>query len=285
MFLPTFINGLTIASYLFILAIGLNLSFGLLRIVNMNHGTFYLFGGFIGWNILKITRNWYLGLLLAGISMGILAFLEEFILLRRVRGKITVETLITLSISIIFADLVILIWGGYPRQIRIPKLLMGQFDVGNFLVPKYNVFIILFALIIGIIFWVILKRTKIGMIIRAGVDNFEIVSTLGINVKLLFTCVFTVAGFMAGIAGMIGGTFQMIAPGEDFRVMINTLLVIIIGGMSSFGGSVIGALIIGMIFTFGSVLAPQFSLFFMFAPVAIVLVFRPQGLFGRKEIR
>jgi branched-chain amino acid transport system permease protein len=285
MFLPTFINGLTIASYLFILAIGLNLSFGLLRIVNMNHGTFYLFGGFIGWNILKITRNWYLGLLIAGISMGILAFLEEFILLRRVRGKITVETLITLSISIIFADLVILIWGGYPRQIRIPKLLMGQFDVGNFLVPKYNVFIILFALIIGLIFWIILKRTKIGMIIRAGVDNFEIVSTLGINVKLLFTCVFTVAGFMAGIAGMIGGTFQMIAPGEDFRVMINTLLVIIIGGMSSFGGSVIGALIIGMIFTFGSVLAPQFSLFFMFAPVAIVLVFRPQGLFGRKEIR
>ncbi|MDR2158626.1 MAG: branched-chain amino acid ABC transporter permease [Treponema sp.] len=285
MLLPTFLNGLTIASYLFILAIGLNLSFGLLRIVNMNHGTFYLFGGFIGWNVLKVTRNWYLGLLLAGISMGILAFLEEFLLLRRVRGKTTVETLITLSVSIIFADLVILIWGGYPRQIRIPRLLQGQFSAGGFLVPKYNIFIILFALLIGLIFWIILKKTRIGMIIRAGVDNFEIVATLGINVKLLFTCVYTIAGFMAGIAGMIGGTFQMIAPGEDFRVMINTLLVIIIGGMSSFGGSIVGAIIIGMIFTFGSVLAPQFSLFFMFAPVAIVLVFRPHGLFGKKGIK
>ncbi|MDR3259249.1 MAG: branched-chain amino acid ABC transporter permease [Fusobacteriaceae bacterium] len=283
MFLPTFINGLTIASYLFILAIGLNLSFGLLRIVNMNHGTFYLFGGFIGWNVLKITQNWYLGLLLAGVSMGIFAFLEEFLLLRRVRGKTTVETLITLSISIIFADLVILFWGGYPRQIRIPKLLQGQFTLGNFLVPKYNVFIILFALFIGITFWLLLKKTKIGMIIRAGVDNFEIVSTLGINVKMLFTGMFTVAGFMAGIAGMIGGTFQMIAPGEDFRVMINTLLVIIIGGMSSFEGSILGSLIIGMIFTFGSLLAPQFSLFFMFAPVAIVLTIRPQGLFGKRR--
>jgi branched-chain amino acid transport system permease protein len=216
--------------------------------------------------------------------MGILAFLEEFLLLRRVRGKTTVETLITLSVSIIFADLVILIWGGYPRQIRIPAFLRGQFDLGNFLIPKYNVFIILFALLIGIVFWTILRKTKIGMIIRAGVDNFEIVATLGINVKLLFTCVFTVAGFMAGIAGMIGGTFQMIAPGEDFRVMINTLLVIIIGGMSSFEGSILGALIIGMIFTFGSLLAPQFSLFFMFAPVAIVLVIRPQGIFGKKAV-
>jgi branched-chain amino acid transport system permease protein len=144
------------------------------------------------------------------------------------------------------------------------------------------VFIIVFFFFFGLVFWTILHKTKIGIIIRAGVDNFEITATLGINVKLLFTSIFTVGGFMAGIAGMIGGTFQMIAPGEDFRVMINTLLVIIIGGISSFEGSILGALIIGMIFTFGSVLAPQFSLFFMFAPVAIVLVFRPQGLFGRR---
>jgi len=282
MLFSTFLNGITIAGYLFIMAIGLNLSFGLLRIVNMSHGTFYLFGGFVGWNVLKVTGNWYLGLLLAGITMGVFAFLEEFLLLRRARGKATVETLITLSVSVIFADLVILIWGGYPRQIRIPGLLRGQLEIVGVRYPKYNLFIILFAVALGFIFWLILKKTKIGMIIRAGVDNFEIVATLGINVRRLFTCVFSAAGFMAGLAGMIGGTFQMIAPGEDSRVMVYTLLIMIIGGMGSFEGAILGSLIIGLTFTFGSVLAPQFSLFFLFAPVAIVLVFRPQGLLGRR---
>lgn len=285
MIFSTFLNGLTIAGYLFIMAIGLNLSFGLLRIVNMSHGTFYLFGGFVGWNVLKVTGNWFLGLLAAGISMGVLSFFEEFFLLRRARGKTTMETLITLSFSVICADLAIWIWGGFPRQIKIPKILMGQFSIGSINFPKYNLFIILFAAVIGITFWLILKKTKIGMIIRAGVDNFEIVSTLGINVGRLFTRVFAVSGFMAGLAGMIGGTFQMISPGEDSKVMIYTLLIVILGGMGSFGGAIVGALIIGMIFTFGSVFAPQFALFFMFAPVAIVLVFRPQGLFGRRPAK
>lgn len=281
MYLIAILNGLSVAGYLFIMAIGLNMSFGLMRIVNMNHGSLYLFGGFIGWTVSKFIGNWWLGLLCAGLSMALVALIEEVLLLRRARGMTTVETLITLSISIIGGDAVIAIWGGYTRQITIPAFAQGVIKLGNFYFPKFNFFIILFATVIGVAFWIVYKKTKLGMMLRAGVDNFEIVSTCGINIKRLFTCVFAVSGFLAGVAGMIGGTYQMIVSGQDSTVMVYTLLVVIIGGIGSFGGSIIGAIVIGMIFTFGSMWAPQFSYFFMFAPVALVLVFRPQGLFGK----
>ncbi len=209
------LNGLTMAGYLFIMAIGLNMSFGLMRIVNMNHGTLYLFGGFVGWTVTKATGNWWLGMAAAGLSMGVVAFLEEFLLLRRARGRTTMETLITLSVAIIGSDVMIWIWSGKTRQIDIPKFAQGIFRVGNYYFPRFNVFIILFAALIGLVFWLVYRRTKIGMIIRAGVDNFEIVATCGINIKRLFTAVFAVSGFLAGIAGMIGGTDQMIESGQD----------------------------------------------------------------------
>lgn len=280
-YVSTFLNGLTIAGYLFLMAIGLNLSFGLMNIVNMSHGTMYLAGGFVGWSVLAKTGSWLIGLLAAGAAMGAFAFLEEVLFLRRARGNMTMETLITLSISIIGADLVVGIWSGRTRQVKIPGMLQGAFPIGDFYFPRYNLFIILFAVLLGIVFWFILKKTKIGMIIRAGVDNYEIVATLGINIKLLFTCIFTVSGLLAGLAGMIGGTFQNLVSGQDSKVMVYTLLIVIIGGMGSFGGAIVGSLIIGMAFTFGSIFAPQFSQFFLFAPVAVVLVFRPQGLFGK----
>lgn len=280
-YLSTFLNGLTIAGYLFLMALGLNLSFGLMNIVNMSHGTMYLAGGFIGWTVLSKTGSWFFGLLMAGAAMGVFAFLEDLFFLRRARGNMTMETLITLSISIIGADLIVGIFSGRTRQVKIPKLLQGAFPVGDFYFPRYNLFIILFAIFFGLLFWYVLKRTKIGMIIRAGVDDQEIVSTLGIDIKLLFSAIFTLSGILAGIAGMIGGTFQNLVSGQDSSVMVYTLLIVIIGGMGSFEGAIFGSLIIGMAFTFGSLLAPQFSQFFLFAPVAIVLVSSPRGIFGK----
>lgn len=281
MLLLPFLNGLTIAALLFIMAIGLNLSFGLLRVVNMSHGAFYLLGGYVGITLMKMTGNWVLALIFGGLCTAVLAFLQELILLRRVRGQATSETLITLSIAIIISDLIIVIWGGNPKMIRIPSLLKGFISLGAKNIPVYNIFVFCFACFLCLVMWLILKKTKIGMIIRAGVDNFEITATLGINIRRVFSLVFTAAGFMAGVAGVIGGTFLMVAPGEDWRILTFTLLIIIIGGMGSFIGSIIGSLIIGMIFSLGSVFIPQFSLFLMFAPVAIVLVIRPKGLFGR----
>lgn len=263
------------------MAIGLNLSFGLMRICNMNHGTFYLLGGFIGWSVVKATGHWWLGLGAAALAVGLIALLEEFLLLRHARGKTTMETLITLSISIIGADLMIAIWTGKTRQIDIPSFAKGVLKVGNYYFPKFNVFIIIFAAVIGLIFYLIYRKTKVGMILRAGVDNFEIVATCGINVKRLFTAVFAVSGALAGMAGVIGGTYQMLVSGQDGTVMVYTLLVVIIGGIGSFGGAILGSIIIGLIYTVGTMLAPQFSYFFLFAPVALVLAFRPQGFFGK----
>lgn len=281
MYLMVILNGLTMAGYLFIMAIGLNLSFGLMRICNMNHGTFYLLGGFIGWTVVKATGVWWLGLGAAALAVGFIAFLEEFLLLRHARGKTTMETLITLSLSIIGTDLIIAIWTGKTRQIDIPGFAKGILKVGNYYFPKFNVFIILFAAVIGLAFYLIYRKTKVGMILRAGVDNFEIVATCGINVKRLFTAVFAVSGALAGMAGVIGGTYQMLVSGQDGTVMVYTLLVVIIGGIGSFGGAILGSVIIGLIYTVGTMLAPQFSYFFLFAPVALVLAFRPQGFFGK----
>lgn len=277
----TLLNGISLASYLFIMALGLNLSFGLLRIVNLSHGAFFMVGGFVGWSVYQWTENWWLSMVAAGIVIGIIALIQEFVLLRRARGNPVMETLITLSVAIILADATIGVWGALPRRIPFPDFLRGQFWIGGMPFPRSSLFIFGFAVVLGIIFWIILKKTKIGMIVRAGVDNFEIVSTLGINVRVLFTVMFAVAGFMAGIAGMIGGTFQMIAPGEDLRIMVFALVVMILGGMGSFEGSIIGAFVIALAFSFGSLLAPHLGFFFIFAPVALILVFRPQGLLGK----
>jgi branched-chain amino acid transport system permease protein len=277
----TLTNGLTIAAMLFIMAIGLNLSFGLLRVVNMSHGALYLLGGYVGLAAIRQTGSWGLGLLAGGLATAVVAFVEERALLKRCRGNSTMETLVSLSAAIIIADLLVVFWGGNPKQLRIPGLLAGYVAFPGFNLPKYNIFLVGFACVVGAALWVVLRKTKIGMIIRAGVDNFEITSTLGIDVQLVFTLVFVLAGFLAGIAGVIGGTYLMVAPGEDSRILIFTLLIVIIGGMGSFGGCVVGSIIIGLINSFGTAYAPQFSLFVMFAPVAIVLAFRPRGLFGR----
>jgi branched-chain amino acid transport system permease protein len=281
MVLSALINGLTLSALLFIMAIGLNLSFGLLRVVNLSHGAFYLFGGYVGLSVLKMTGSWLLALLAGSIASGLLALAEEFFLLRRARGKPTIETLITLSVAIILSDLIVVFWGGNPKVLSIPKYLKGFVTFVEVNIPIYNIFIFMFALLLGITFWLVINKTRIGMTIRAGVDNFEMVAALGINIQRLFTLVFSLAGFLAGTAGVIGGTFLMVAPGEDWRILTYALLIMIIGGMSSFGGTVLGSLIIGMIFSFGSIFVPQLYLFIMFAPVAVVLVVRPQGLFGR----
>lgn len=281
MFLQTFTNGLTIAALLFIMAVGLNLSFSLLRVANLSHGAFYLLGGYIGMSVSKSTGSWVLGLLAGGFTVAVVASVLEITLLRRARGNSTIETLITLSMAIIISDLLIVIWGGNPKAIELPDILKGYISFLDFNLPIYNIFVFGFGCFICLILWLVLQKTKLGIIVRAGVDNFEITSTLGINIQLVFTLVFTLAGFLAGIAGVIGGTFLMVAPGEDWRILTYALLIIIIGGLGSFTGSIIGSIIIGLIFSFGSVYAPQFSLFLMFAPVAIILVLRPKGLFGR----
>jgi len=274
------INGITLAALLFIIAVGFNLSFALLRVANLAHGAFYLFGGYVGLSIMNRFESWVLAIIVGGLLTALLAFITEFFLLRRVRGDNMRETLVTLSIAIVVADLMIVIWGGNPKSIPYPEKLGGFVNLLDVTIPKYSVFIIITSILIGLLLWLLLNKTKVGMIIRAGVDNFEMVAVLGMNIRMVFTSMFVLAGFLAGLAGVIGGSYLMMSPGEDWRILTYALLIIILGGMGSLGGSVIAAIVIGLIYSFGSVHVPEFQLFLMFTPVALVLIFMPKGLFG-----
>ena len=278
------LNGLTLAALLFITASGLTLSFSLMRVVNLTHGALYMAGGFIGVSVIKITGSWLLAMFAGGVAMAVVALAEEKFLLRWARGNDLIETLISLSVAIIIGDLVLVIWGGYPKTIEIPSMLSGIWTIPviDMVYPIFRIFMLVLAIFIIIALWFILKKTNLGITIRAGVDNFEMVSALGINVQRLFTIVFCISGFLAGVAGVVGGTFMMLVVGEDWRILTLTLIVIIIGGMGSLGGTIVGALITGLIYSFATAYIPEFSLFILFLPVAIILSIRPHGLFGAK---
>jgi branched-chain amino acid transport system permease protein len=241
-------------------------------------------GGFIGVSVIKVTGSWLLAMLGGGGAMAVLALLEEKFLLRWARGNDLIETLVSLSVAIIIGDLVLVIWGGYPKSIAVPEVLSGiwTIPVVNLIYPVFRIFMLGLAIFIIIALWLFLHKTTLGITIRAGVDNFEMVSALGINVRRLFTIVFCLSGFLAGVAGVVGGTSMMLVVGEDWRILTLTLIVIIIGGMGSLGGTIIGALITGLIYSFATAYIPEFSLFILFLPVAIILSIRPHGLFGKK---
>ena len=279
------LNGLTLGALLFITASGLTLSFSLMRVVNLTHGAFYMAGGFIGLSVMKFSGSWLLAVLAGGVATAALAFIEERFLLRWARGNDLIETLISLSVAIIIGDLVLVVWGGYPRTISIPEALSGAVSIPllGTIYPVYRIFTVGLALFIIGALWVFLKKTRLGVTIRAGVDNFEMVSALGINVKRLFSFVFTLSGFLAGVSGVVGGTFLVLVVGEDWRILTLTLIVIIIGGMGSLGGTILGSLITGLIYSFSTAFIPQFSLFVLFLPVAIILSIRPRGLFGKER--
>lgn len=278
------LNGFTLAGLLFITASGLTLSFSLIRVVNLSHGALYLAGGFIGVSVVKVTGSWLLAMLAGGGAMAAFALFEERFLLRWARGNDLIETLISLSVAIIIGDLVLVIWGGHPKSIEIPAILTGAWKIPviDMIYPKFRIVMLGLAALIAFCLWFFLQKTKLGITIRAGVDNFEMVSALGVNVRRLFTVVFCLSGFLAGVAGVVGGTGTMLVIGEDWRILTLTLIVIIIGGMGSLGGTIIGALITGIVYSFATAYISEFSLFVLFLPVAIILSIRPQGLFGAK---
>lgn len=282
LFTLAFLNGLTLGALLFIVASGLTLSFGLMRIVNLNHGAFYLTGGYIGLSVLKATGNWPLSVLVAGLIIALLAFFEEQFLLKRFREQSLIVTLITLSIAIIIADLDLVIWGRKPQLLDIPEIINSPVSLFGVMYPGYRLFILILAIIICIALWFFLKKTKVGITIRAGIDNSEMVNALGIDVEKIFTYVFVISGFLAGIAGVIGGSFSMVAPGQDWSMLTFALVTIIIGGMGSFAGSILGSLITGMTFSYASAYIPQLSNLFIFLPVAIILATRGRGLLGKE---
>ena len=275
------LNGLTLAALLFIMASGLTLAFGLMRVVNLAHGSFYLLGGYIGLLVIEQTGSLVLGIASGGLAALVGGVLIERVLLDRVRGLDLSEALLTIAIGIIIADLLLMLFGGQPQTLPLARELRAPVDLLVMRYPYFRVLIMLFAVGLGLALWLVIARTKLGAAIRAGVDDRETAMAQGVNVPLLFAGVFALASFLAGVAGVIGTSYMALAPGLDIRVLMLSLVVIIIGGMGSLKGAAVGALITGLVSSFATGYLPQFALFFLFLPMTLVLVFRPHGLFGR----
>lgn len=275
------LNGLTMAALLFIMASGLTLAFGLMRVVNLAHGAFYLLGGYVGVHVMSNSDSLALGILAGGgIALAGGLLMERF-LLQRVRGLDLSEALLTIAVGLIIADALLVIYGGQPVSLPLSRELRAPVDLGVMMYPYFRVLIMVFAVLLGIALWLVMTYTRLGAAIRAGVDDRETAMSQGINVPLLFSGVFAVASFLAGVAGVIGTSYMSLTQGLDVRVLMLSLVVIIIGGMGSLKGAAVGSLITGMVSSFAIGYLPQFALFFLFLPMTLILVFRPQGLFGR----
>lgn len=277
------LNGLSFGAVLFFVASGFTLIFGLMRITNLAHGGFYLVGGYIGFSAIRWTGNFVVALLLAALGVTVIGLLTERVLLRPIRGLEKPEVLLTIGLTFVLGDLSLAVWGGDPTPVPIPSFLRGPLRIGDFAYPRYRLFVIACAVAIAIVLFYIERRTRLGAIVRAGVDDRETVAALGINIKAVFTGVFMFGAFLAGFAGVVGGGFLTLLPGQDFEILLFGLVVVVIGGLGSLPGAVLGAALVGLIDSFGKAVVPELSFFTLFAPMAVILVLRPQGLLGKQE--
>jgi branched-chain amino acid transport system permease protein len=289
-FLNALLNGVTLGALYFLVASGFTLIFGLMRNVNLAHGSLYLLGGYIGFEIAEWTGSWLFSFVVAFVAVALVGIALQYVVFRRMEGEDLRQTLVTIGISIVLADLMLWIWGGDFYQILAPEWLSGPVD--TFFVsavrssgepvyltyPSVRLLILFASVVLGIGMWLVLVRTRIGMLIRAGVDDREMLAASGVRIQLLFLGVFAFGAGLAGMAGVVGGTFQSLAPGEDIRFLLASLVVVIVGGMGSIPGAALGALLIGMAEQFGSVYVPTYAVVFTFLIMVLVLAFRPQGL-------
>jgi branched-chain amino acid transport system permease protein len=252
-----------------------------MRIVNMAHGAYYLFGGYIGLTVAKATGNFGLALVAGGIAAMLLGYLCDRTVLRRVGDDHLAQVLITVGIAYIVGDVSLKIWGGDAQKLPLPIFLRGIVELpGGIIYPTFRIFLTVIGIVVGILLWLIYRRTQIGAAIRAGVDDREMVSATGIHVDRLFVIISALASFLAGVSGVLGGAFLTVFPGAEWEILVFALVVVIVGGLGSLEGAMIGALIVGLLDAYGRWLAPELSYFVLFGPMAILLLFRPRGLFG-----
>lgn len=280
-FFTLLLNGLSLSALLYFMASGLTLIFGLMKLINLAHGAFYLMGGLLGITVIKSTGNFWLGFLAATLIMGLFGLILDQVLLPRIRGQVLAEVLLTWGLAIMISDLAILIWGGEPTLVPTPDYLSGTVLLGDFRYPRYRLFIVLLAILIGIGMHLLYGRTRLGALVRAGVDDREMVASLGININRIFTGVFVFGAALGGLGGVAAGPIVGLLPGDEGRVLLLALAVIIIGGAGNLTGALVGSIFVGVMTIFSQTFFPEFAIFSLFAPMALVLVFRPQGLLGR----
>lgn len=275
-------NAITVASLYFLVASGFSLIFGLLRSVNMAHGALYLLGAYSGYEIASKTGSWMLGLVGASVLVALVGVILHQGLVKRLEGDELRQALVTIGFSIALGDLLLMRYGGATVQYEPPEAIFGATPfpvIGAY--PTIRLVVIGVAVVVGLALWLLIQRTRLGMAIRAGVDDAPMLSAMGFNVSRYVVVVFALGAGLAGLAGVIGGSALSVAPGEDSRFLLSSLVVVIVGGMGSLPGAALGAALIGFTEQFGMAFFPNYAILLTFVLMVIVLTIRPQGLMGR----
>lgn len=276
------LNSLALGGLLFLLAAGFSLIFGLMRIANLTHGSLYMLGAYVGVSVLKVVPNLWLAALIGGAVIAIFGGLIERFILRALSGNALGQVLVTLGISFIVADFCLVVWGGDPIPVPTPLALQQPLRVGGVAFPTYRLVVLGIAIATAIALYLLMERTRIGAMIRAGVDDMQMARAVGIPVSKLFTTVFCLGAALAGAGGIIGGPIMSAYPGLDADMLPLALIVVMLGGVGSLLGAFVGSFLIGAIYTFGTALLPDLAYVILFLPMIVVIAFRPRGLFGRQ---
>ena len=281
-----FLGGLTTAMFLFLIASGLSLVFGVMRVLNFAHGSFYMLGAYLAWQAVQwlspLVESFWLAALFAALAVAVLGGLVERLLLRHMYGKEELyQLLLTYALVLILGDAAKAIWGTQQLSVSRPPILDGAIEMFGSVLPVYNLFIMLAGVAIAIGGWLILARSSAGRMVRAAALDREMLGALGANVGALYTGMFMASSFLAGLSGALVTPIQSIVPGMDVEVIVEAFIVVVIGGLGSFWGTFWGSLIYGQVLSFGILVLPSFSLFSVFALMAVILIVRPWGLFGK----
>jgi branched-chain amino acid transport system permease protein len=275
------LNSLALGGVLFTLAAGFSLIFGLMRIANLSHGAYFMLGAYVGLSALTNGYGFGVAVLAAGLAVGLLGGVVERFVLRKLSGNPLSQVLATLGVAFVIADFSLWLWGGDPRPVSGPELLSGSVRVFGLVFPLYRLSVLVFSIIIAIGLWLLLDKTRLGMMIRASVDDVQMARGIGIPSSRLFSVVFCLGTALAGIGGILAAPILSVYPGMDADMLPLALVVVILGGLGSLMGAFVGSFVIGLIYTFGQVLLPDLAYIILFLPMVIILAVRPRGLFGR----
>jgi branched-chain amino acid transport system permease protein len=281
-----FLGGLTTAMFLFLIASGLSIVFGVLRVLNFAHGSFYMLGAYIAWQIVTwlapVAEGFWLAALGAALGIALLGFIIERLLFRHLYGQEELyQLLFTYALVLILGDAAKLAWGTQQLSVSRPPVLADSLQIFGTLLPAYNLFIMVLGTAIAIGTWLVLSRTSVGRMIRAAALDREMLGALGANVGGLYTGVFVASSFLAGLSGALVTPIKSVVPGMDVDIIVDAFIVVVIGGLGSFWGTFLGAIIYGQVLSFGILIFPRFSIFSVFALMAVILIVRPWGLLGR----
>jgi len=275
------VNGLAYGVLLFIMAAGLSLIFGLMNVVNVAHGSFFMLGAFFALTIMKWTGSFWVALALSWIPAIVVGIVMERFFIRRLyaRGHLD-QVLLTFGFTFVFVDAVRWIWGADIRELPVPDVLSGVFDVAGVIIPRYRVFLLAFGGLVALLLWLFLERSRVGAMVRAGVDDAFTATGIGINVPLLFAAIFALGVGLAAVGGTVAAPILGLYPGMDIEILIPAFIVVVIGGMGSLRGAFVASVFVGLVDTFGKAYFPDFALFVVYLLMVVVLLTRPQGLFG-----